>query len=203
MIILDCEQGSDEWIQGRLGVATSSEFGRILTPTGKASTQAKAYMNKLLAEWMTQKPLNGFSNEYTEEGKEREEEACAYFAFQRDVELEKVGLVYKDKRRLVACSPDRLMPAKGLEVKNPAPNTQVDYLLRDRLPNDYIPQVQGSMYVTGFKTWWFMSYCPGLPALMIEVERDEEYIGLLDISLTKFINEMLEKREQLKTRMAA
>ena len=52
MIIHGCEQGTDEWFQARCGIPTASSFDKLITPTGKPSTQADAYMHQLLAEWV-------------------------------------------------------------------------------------------------------------------------------------------------------
>jgi len=40
-IIRDIEQGSDEWLKLRLGVATASNFDKIITTTGKESEEEK------------------------------------------------------------------------------------------------------------------------------------------------------------------
>ena len=52
MIIHPAEQGTPEWTQARLGIPTSSNFDRIVTPGGKATTGDRRinYMRKLLAE---------------------------------------------------------------------------------------------------------------------------------------------------------
>ena len=80
----------------------------------------------------------------------------------------------------------------------PGPAHDVGYLLRGVLPTDYIPQVQGSMYVTGFKSWSFISYNPDMDPLVVQVARDEAYIKLLDSAVTKFLAEMLDRRKKLE-----
>ena len=47
MIIVDCEQGTEEWFQARMGVPSASNFSRICTTTGKWSAQAESYINEL------------------------------------------------------------------------------------------------------------------------------------------------------------
>ena len=91
----------------------------------------------------------------------------------------------------VSSSPDGRVDGQnvGWEVKAPDPHTHAKYLLDSVLPEEYAPQVHGSMAVTGADSWWFISYCPrwrwredlkqveilkgGLPPLIIEVKRDE------------------------------
>lgn len=91
----------------------------------------------------------------------------------------------------VSASPDGRISGEnvGWETKAPDPHTHAKYLLEGTLPEEYAPQIHGSMAVTGADLWWFMSYCPrwrwredlkqieilkgGLPPLIIEVKRDE------------------------------
>ena len=99
-----------------------------------------------------------------ERGKVLEPEAFEYFAFHTDMEPTKCGLVYRGESRMVACSPDGLVTDEaGLELKCPSAHKHLMYLARGVCPSEYWPQVQGSMYVTGRKLWWFMSHFPNLP----------------------------------------
>ncbi len=198
MIILECEQTSPEWEQARLGIPTASEFSKIVSPTGKASTQATVYMNKLLAEWLSGKAQEHYTNGNMDHGHEVEDEARDYLEFQTDLEIKKVGFVYMDERRLVGISPDGLIePTAGCEIKCPMGSTQIKYLLANKHPTEYVPQVQGSLWVTGREHWKFISYHKDLPPLILHVERDEKYIKTLSTMVNNFIGKMLEKREKL------
>ena len=201
MIIVDnVEQGSDAWKQLRLGIPTASCFDKIITSTGKASTQRNAYMNKLLAEWLTGEPTEGYKGEWMERGNVLESDARSLYELIKDVEVRQVSLVYKDDRRLIAASPDGLPPTGGYETKCPMASTHVEYLLADKLPTKYKVQVQGSMYVCEQDHWDFMSYHPSMRPLIKQVDRDTRFIKLLDEELDCFVDEMLEKREKLKAR---
>lgn len=197
MIILDCEQGTDAWFQGRLGIPTASNFDKIITSTGKASTQAKSYMNKLLAEWLTGSSINQDSTEWMERGNLLEADARSLFEFTNECEVSQVGLIYKDDRKLVSCSPDGLIDDSGLEIKCPAPHTHVEYLLSGKLPSKYVAQVQGSMWVTERDSWNFMSYHPEMQPLSVKVNRDDKFIKTLEDYVNDFIDEMLTKRQKL------
>lgn len=153
MIIHNCEQNTPEWLQARLGILTASEFSKIVSSTGKASTQAATYMNKLLAEWLSGKPEEDYTNGYMDRGHELEDEARDYLEFQTDLEIEKVGLVYANKRKLISASPDGLIGKDGgCEINCPIGSTQIKYLLANKLPGEYVPQVQGSLWITGRHT---------------------------------------------------
>lgn len=198
MIILDCEQGTDEWKLARSGIPTASSFDKIITPTGSASTQAEAYMNKCLAEWLTGSPAESFRGEWMERGIALEGDARSLYELIKGVEVQQVGLVYLDDDRLVSCSPDGLTDDGGFETKCPAPHTHVSYLLDGRMPNKYKPQVQGSMWITGRPHWDFMSFHPEMKPVLVRVHRDERYIKLLADEVMLFVDEMLKRRAKLK-----
>lgn len=203
MIVLDCEQNSQEWMEARAGIPTSSCFGQIVTPKqGKASAQAQKYLYTLAGERIAGVKADSYNGFWMERGLEIEAEARNLFQVIRDVEVKQVGLVYPDERKLWACSPDGLMELEGLEIKCPAMHTHVGYLLAGELPADYIPQIQGSMLITGFMAWWFMSYYPGLPPLMIKVKRDNEFCAKLKVALEEFCQRLDEVEGQLRRMVA-
>ena len=199
MIIDYSIQGTEEWRIARLGIPTASSFGKILTPTGKKSTQSKAYMNTLLAEWFTGKPKPNKTYGSMQNGNDTEDEAREVYEFITGNEVTEVGVVYKNADKLIGCSPDGLLTSKrkGAEFKCPDEHTHVGYLVDDCLPLIYIPQVQGSMYATGYDEWDFMSYHPKYPQFLITVKRDEKYIITLDQALKIFNQEMIAKRNKL------
>lgn len=198
MIIIDCVQGSEEWKQARLTVATASEFKKIITPTGKVSTQADAYANQLLAELMVGKPIESFESPWMARGKEQEEAAALAYEVIYDVKAEKAGFCKSDDGR-IGCSVDRLIGDDGLlEIKVPAPHTHVQYLLDATVDRDYYPQIQGQLLVTGRKWVDWMSYHPEMPPVVIRVYRDEAYINAM-IGLLKIFADVFDaKRNRLR-----
>lgn len=202
MIRMDnIEQGSDEWFKARCGIPTASSFDKIVTSTGKASTQSQAYMNALLAEWITKNKSSVKQNEWMARGVELEPEARSTYEFINDVVVDETGIVYKDESRLVSCSPDGLMQDRGLEIKCPAPGTHVGYLLSGKIPTTYKQQVQGSMWVCDLDKWDFMSYHPDIKPMIITVCRDDKFLVSLEMAMNDFIDELLEKRAALKLKL--
>ena len=198
IIVDDVEQGTDRWKHLKLGIPSASNFDKIITPKGKPSSQRNAYMCKLLGEWLTGVPVEGYKGEWMERGNVLESDSASLYEFINGVELQHVGLVYKDDQRLIAASPDGLMPEKGYETKCPKLETHIEYLLADNMPNKYWPQVQGCMYVTGFDEWDFMSYFPGMPPLIKPIKRDHIFIRKLADEIELFVDEMIEKRARLE-----
>lgn len=170
----------------RLGVITASHMAQIITPkTRKLSASADKYMHELLAGWLTGIPADAEGSRFMERGTELEQWAVDYYEFQRDVKVDRVGFCLRDDRR-VGCSPDGLVGEDGgIEIKCPSAAQHVANLLD--MTDAYFTQVQGCMYVTGRKWWDLISYNPILPASIVRIERDEEYIAALEPALAAFI----------------
>jgi hypothetical protein len=199
MLVIDCEQRSPQWFAERLGKPSASRFGEILTPTGEVSKQRKGYMYDLVAQIISCQSPETYTSMAMEEGIRREEESRKLYEMVYGVDVRQVGMIFPDEQKKYLCSPDGLRDDNiGLELKNVLPKTQVEYLLNNKLPVIYKPQVQGSMLVTGFNQWHFMSYSPSLPPLVLEIDRDEAYIKKLEVELNAFNEELLGIVERLK-----
>ena len=200
MIISQYEQRSPEWFNERLGCVTASNASKIITATGKPSTQAKAYMYQLLAEWEAGKPVDVFEpTAAMQNGIDREDDARNLYSFITGNQVDEVGLIYKDDSKLVGASVDGIIGDSGVwECKCPKASTLIGYRLDDKMPSAYFPQVQMQMYVTDRKWADFFSYHPDIKHFYIRVERDDKYIETLSGLVCKFIDEMLDKRETLK-----
>ena len=172
-------QGSDEWLQSRLGKPTASNFGKLITPTGKPSTSAESYINDLIAQKITGELPEFYTNAAMERGNELEPAAKALYEFINGVEVVQVGLCLHDTLDCGA-SPDGLIGVDGgIEIKCPLPHTHIAYLREGVVPSKYIPQIQGCLWITGREWWDFMSYHPAMQDLIVRVERDNEYIKKL------------------------
>lgn len=197
MVTHDLEQRSPEWFALRLGKPTASAFDKVITPTGKPSSQAEAYANLLLAEWITGQPGGMEANQWMQRGTDTEPEARAYYELETGAECRKVGFISTDSGR-IGCSPDALVGDDGmLEIKVPAPHTHIEYLLSGDMPPKYKPQVQGQIYVSEREWCDFLSYHPDMPPVLVRVERDEAFIRELARILDDFCGRLERKRQTL------
>ena len=196
----DVEQGSQAWVELRLGIPTASQFSRIVTPTGKSSSSRDAYMGELLAEWVLREPYSDFAGTAaTERGSVLEPDARRYYVFVREAEVKTVGFCFRDSDRLVGCSPDGLVGDDGLlELKVPSAGKHLFWLAQDRLPREHFAQVQGAMWVTGRSWVDFMSFHPQLPPFIIRAVADPLYQMALDKYIPSFIKDLLAARARLK-----
>jgi len=204
MIVLNVEQRSDEWFAARRGIPTASNFKKIITATGKRSTQRKDYMYQLAAEKLTGIKEEGFTSKAMDEGTEREEECKWVYAMKKGVYVREVGIILSDDRRYGA-SPDGLVGDKGsIEMKNPKGKTAVKYLMANKVPSEYFQQVQGQLYVSEREWCDFISYYPGLPMFIVRVFPDDVFIKQLKKELVAFCDELdiicstIEKKRELE-----
>jgi len=189
MIRLDVIQGGPEWFMARAGTPSASNFDKIVTTKGEPSKQAKNYLYELAGERIAGPKPETYQSAAMSRGLDLQAEASAYFELVMGVEVQQTGICYADDKRF-SCSPDGLMENCGLEIKCPLIHTHVGYLLAGVLPTDYFQQVQGSMLVMGFSHYWFCSYYPGLPALILDVQRDWVFTAKLSVALKDFCNEL-------------
>jgi hypothetical protein len=185
------QQGSEEWFRARCGRPTASQFSRIITATGKKSSQIDDYVIELVAECIRPDEIPAFvGNKHTDRGNELEPEARETFARLTGLHVAQVGFVTRADG-IVGCSPDGMILSRpledgddeaviakcavgGLEIKCPLAKNHARYLIDGVLPDQYRAQVHGSMAVTGLRQWWFISYCPGLVPFILRVDRDAE-----------------------------
>lgn len=175
MKIIQCAQHSTEWSQARLGVVTASEVDALLTPLFKLrdGSGVETYLHRKICEkFLLWSPDTGGTWEMGQ-GNVIETIALPWYAFQYDVNPQKVGLCLSDDGKTGA-SPDALIgDDDGLEVKAPQPPTHLKYLLKNEVPPEYRAQVHFSMFVTGRPKWTFVSFSRHFPSLVVHVERDE------------------------------
>jgi hypothetical protein len=195
MIRLDVEQGSTEWMDARLGIPTASMFDNIITPkTLKPSASAAKYRNQLLAERLLGYAIDwggGGEGSWTQRGRDMEAEARAFYEMQFDVEVESVGFVMRDDRK-VGGSPDGLIgEGGGVDFKCPALHTHIGYMLDPAsLAATYRGQMQGYLYLTGREWWDILSYSPALPHVHVRIDRDPEYLPAFESALAAFLADL-------------
>ena len=198
MKIYNVKQNTPEWLDARLGLVTASELDALISPTWKIRTGEgpRTYLYRKLAECWMECPLNSFGSFATDQGNALEPEARPWFELTHDCEVSTAaGFIVGDDNRS-GCSPDGLVmshepvefqkPIAGLEIKCPQETNAVRYALEGVLPADYELQVHGSMFVTGFSRWHFVSYSRKLPKLHLVIERDEKKCAVIAEALAGF-----------------
>jgi hypothetical protein len=189
MKIIECVQGTPEWLHARLGIPTASEMDALVSPEGKIRTGQgpETYLYKKLCE-----RILGFSNDNANsfamaQGSILETEAAPWYSFTNDIEVKKVGLCTTDDGR-VGASPDGLIGTNGgLEIKCFQPEHSLRCLMENAVPKEYALQIQTCLYVTQREWWDFLSYSRQFPALVIRVYPDAELQEAIRQALDKFL----------------
>jgi hypothetical protein len=195
MKIIDCPQGSAEWLAARCGVASASRFGAVMATikTGEAA-ERRNYKTDLIVERLTGRPLDGFQTAAMKQGIEREPFArMAYEAHTGHI-VQEVGFCRLEDMEAGA-SPDGLIAEEGgLEIKCPERSAHLRYLQQEAEPPEYTWQIQGGMWVTGRQWWDFASYNPDFPErlqlIVRRIRRDEAAIKKLEAEVRKFLAEV-------------
>ncbi len=183
----DIVQGSDEWVNVKLGKISASHFSEVLN---KGSGR-KTYMYRLLGERLSGESYEAYSNKTMERGIEVESEARVHYEALYGP-VQQVGFI--EQNDFVGCSPDGLVGDDGMiEIKCPFPSTHARYIIENKLPATYKSQVQGQLMVTERQWCDFVSFDPRVkshPFWCIRVYRDEDYIKELAVQTIIFTNEL-------------
>ena len=192
----DVSQYSEEYDRLRLGIPTSSNFHKIITPQGKPSKQWREYACVLIAERLLQQKIEFYNSPAMERGLIVEADAVDWYEFDQDVTTQRVGFITDDNHTL-GFSPDRLVGAEGLlEIKAPLPHTQVDYWISGEISERFRPQLQGQLYISQRSWVDIVCWHDVLPKLVMRVEPDEKFIEALDRELlifNYFIDRVMDK----------
>ncbi len=198
MKIHNLEQGSVDWMLLRAGKLTASEMSALVTPLAKVKTgdACKTLLFQKLAEKWQGAPLPSLNIWEFEQGHVLEQQARPAFTLETGLPVESVGFIEADSG-LYGCSPDGLGDGFGLEIKCPHIETHIRYLLDGIVPPDYVAQVQFSLYVTGFKKWYFCSFRRHFPLLVVPVEPDPDYQAAIKEALDGFFERFNEAYAKL------
>lgn len=208
MNIIDVPQQSEEWKRVRFGLATASCFDAVLAKgKGSAKSLTRADLRLRLAlERINDAPLAGFEgNGWTNQGNEREPLARIAYEIHTGRLVDQVGFCRHETLE-AGCSPDGLIGEDGLyESKCPKPRVHHATIQKPRVPLEYVPQVQGSLWVTGRKWADFVSFNPNFPKpldlIIVRSERDEDYITALELAVTLFLDEVRAEEAAIRARL--
>jgi putative phage-type endonuclease len=189
-------QGSPEWFAQRLGKVTASRLADVMAKVkaGEAAGRAN-YRAELVAERLTGKQQEGFTNAAMKWGTECEPLARAAYEAEFGLLVVETGMVSHPAIAMSGASPDGLVSIDGLlEIKCPETKSHIDTVLSGEAPAKYIPQMQWQMACTGRAWCDFVSFDPRLPAnvqmFVRRVLRDDDLIQAYEAEVRKFLAEV-------------
>lgn len=198
MKIHNVTQNSPEWVALRCGKPTASEFSSIVTTKGEPSKSRSGYARALAGDLFAGRVFDNWKgNEWSDRGHDLEDQAIAWYEFQHDVDVQRVGFVTDDEETM-GCSPDGLVGDRGgVEVKCLKKENHIAALeffkKNGSAQADYIAQTQGCMWITG-RVWWdIVHFHPILPPFVIRQLPNLQLWG----PLTAGVKEVIAERDSI------
>ena len=179
------EQGSPEWRAIKAGKISGSRFSAVLAlhkRTGKPNKPRLDLIADLRRELETGVLTSIEPNEYMAHGTRCEPMACALYEWERDVTVEHAAWIPHPSIDYVGFSPDGLIGDDGmLEIKSPALEPRhLRTVESGKCPDDYMPQVQGGLWVCEREWCDFVSFWePTHDLCVVRVQRDDQFIARL------------------------
>lgn len=200
-------QGSEQWHAERAGRWTGSKFVDVLARAKKAPHEPlKAYYDliwEVVAERLSGRAKESISAAALKWGHEVEPFAREAYELETGNVVIPCGFIRHPQHDFTGASPDGLIATDGsLEIKCPIDRVVQLQRWRDGLPDEYRPQIQGQLWVTGRQWCDFVSYHPELPEqfrfMRIRVQRDPEYIAALESAVLGAEQAAVDLIDQLK-----
>lgn len=197
MNVIECKQGTPEWLAARAGKVTASRISAVMATvkSGEAATR-RDYRAELVVERLTGLPTeDGYTNALMQWGTEQEPFARAAYEIRKDVMVSRVGFVIHPHIPLAGASPDGLVGTDGLvEIKCPKTATHLSYILDNSVPNTYYNQMQWQMACTEREWCDFVSYDPRMPEhlqlFVVRCNRDQTWITAMEVAVECFLTEV-------------
>jgi putative phage-type endonuclease len=165
-LLIDCVHRSREWMEARRGLVTASRCADVLAVLKRGGEAAPRYNYRmeLAVEILTGRSVNRYVSGYMEWGVEQEPFARAAYEIKRDVMVETCGFYLHPTVERFGASPDGLVGSEGLlQIKCPATNTHLDWMLEGVIPTDHAAQMLAELVCTGRQWCDFVSFDPRLP----------------------------------------
>lgn len=194
-------QGDAQWLAVKAGVISGSRFGAVMAlnkRTGKPNAPRRQLVNDLRAELRTGTLTQIEDNEYMAHGRRMEPLACSAYEFLRDCTVAHAAWIPHPELPYIGFSPDGLCGEDGIiEIKSPAlEHRHTRTVDSQRVPDDYIAQCQGGLWVTGRQWCDFVSYYPSVSVEIIRVTRDEAFIRQLAAECAAVWDEVIDQQER-------
>lgn len=185
-------QRTPEWYMGRCGKITASSMYKVMA--SKNTAVYKNYLMEIALEQLTNRPTESYTNPAMQWGVDNEPLARMAYELHTGNTLKQVGMI-QHETLLVGASPDDEVNEDGLaEYKCPNTATHINTLMTEKVPTEYVYQMQTQMWIDK-KVWCdFVSYDPrliGKAQLFIKrVNRDDAMIAKIEQRCIEFLDEV-------------
>jgi len=194
--IINCEQGTEEWLKLRLGKFGGTDAQAVAT-NGKG---LETLCFQKVADLIVGQPEETYTNEHMERGALLESSARLLYELKTGGQVQQVG--YCQLNDYVGCSPDGLVGANGLiEIKCPMARVFVKFMYGGEVEKAYEWQMQHNIYVTERDWCDYVLYNESLDKIEIRrIDRDEKMIDKIKIGLDAGIAKVKDIQERINAR---
>ena len=202
----DVEQGSEAWKKMRTGVLTASEMKLVVTKTKKIADNDKirAHLYELAAQRITGYTEPSYIGDDMLRGWEDEITAKEVYT-EKYAPVEDIGFITNDKLGFkIGFSPDGRIVGKnaGIECKSRRQKFQVETIMKDAVPDEYIPQIQTGLFIAEWDYIDFISFSAGLPMFVKKVEPDLEWFDAIERGAKDFEEKLQDHIKAYKENVA-
>ena len=190
------EQGTDAWLQLRLGKVTASRVADIMakTKTGVSASRGN-YLIELALQRVTGNIEPMYTNDAMQHGIDEEPYARVAYEVKTGNFVDQIAFVEHPTIEWFGCSPDGLVGNDGLiEIKCPNSATHWATIKDGKPPNKYVIQMQTQMACTNRQWCDFVSFDSRMPErsqlFICRVERDQTMIDEIEAEVMKFLSEV-------------
>lgn len=189
-------QGSDEWLQARLGLLTASEMSRIITP-GKlqyaSNDKSRSHLYELAAQRISQYVEPSYIGDDMLRGLAEELDAKEVYN-KHYAKTKDCGFITNDAWGFtLGYSPDAIVGKDGLiECKSRRQKYQIQTIIEGEVPAEYMVQVQTGLLVSEREWLDFISYSGGLPMFVKRVLPDAIMQAAIISAATAFEEQVAE-----------
>ncbi len=199
------EQRTEDWFAQRLGKVTASSLYKVLskTKTGYGADRGN-YLTQLVLERITGQKAESYTNASMQWGIEQEPAARAAYEASRGVLVTEVGFIPHPTIPMAGASPDGLVEDGMVEIKCPDSKTALEaWLSKNPVESKYFAQMQWQMRCADRPWCDYVIYDPRMPAkaqlLVVRVNRDDRWLEEAETEVRKFLAEVDEKVQSLKS----
>jgi hypothetical protein len=202
--IIDVPQRSPEWYAARAGRATGSKAASVLAKiqSGEAATR-RDYKLQLAVERLMGVPQeSGYINADMQRGIDLEPAARNAYEIETGEIVQTVGFLSMTEC-LAGCSPDGRVDGGIVGFKCPKSTTHVEWLKRNRVPPEHVPQATHELWVADdAKFYDFVSYDDRLPEglqlLVVRAYRSEFDVAGYEKEIFRFLGDVEAELAALK-----
>lgn len=212
--------GTDQWHDFRRGLVTASRFGDVMTAPrskqvlpGVLGLTARSYLMELVAATITGQDKVGGKSAAMERGIDLEADAIERYEADRFLVTGVTpGRILRFDDTIIAATPDGFVEDDNegpglIEVKCPEAKRHLETFMDKMLPDDYVEQVQGQLWVAGRQWCDFVSYDDRFPypmqLVIIRVQRDEDLIEKMAEKVHAFADMVQQRVDDVRAFLAS